>query len=89
MARDVVTLRLDKAERDAIATAAAKQRLPFSEFLRQAALLVAHRLAGGPARPAHEPPQPPAVEPAPFDYGQHVVTTYTSFADYRTRSPYV
>jgi hypothetical protein len=60
--RSVVSLRLSNAEKEPIDAAARKQRIRASEFLRQAALLVAHRLAEA-ARPKPKPRPQPVVQP--------------------------
>jgi len=78
--RKVLSLRLSDDEKNAIASAAATQRITPSEFLRQAALLVAHRLAEA-AKPK---PRPFAVRkrsgvPGPIDE-PHVFRTWTGEA---------
>ncbi len=94
MARDVLTLRLSDQEREKIAAAAAKERLTLSEFLRRAALLIAHRLELPRVEPETEnvrspnPPEIPANKAASTPPGRHVFNTYHSLEQYRTQSPF-
>lgn len=83
-ARSVVSLRLSDAEREAVETAAQKRRITPSEFLRQAALLVAHRLTEA-TKPKIRPVEAPPPEPLEDD-GPHLTRTYRSLEEYRAGS---
>lgn len=77
-ARRVISLRLSDSERATIEGAARRERKTISEFVRQAALLLAPRLSE---------PTTPKAEPAarvPPD-GPHVTRTYNSFEEYAHR----
>jgi len=85
LTREVASLRLNEEERAAIEAAARRERITPSEFLRSAALLVAHRLAEAAKRPKPKP-KPVEVEPEPRrDSEPHVTTTYPSFEADRNR----
>ena len=82
MTREVVSLRLSGEEKAAIEAAARSRRITPSELIRQAALLVAHRVAEAAKKPK---PKAVVVEPDPRrDPGPHVMRTYRSFAEYRS-----
>ena len=84
MARDVVPVRLSDEERATIQAAADKERVPLSQLVRYAALMLSKHVL--------RPPEPtiayvqPTPEPQPVE--RHRVTTYASFADYRASSLY-
>lgn len=79
-AREVVSLRLSAEEKGAIEEAARERRITPSDFLRQAALLVAHRLREA-AKPKPVPVR--AAPDPPADDGPHVTRTYRSLAEYK------
>jgi hypothetical protein len=79
-ARSVVSLRLSDAEREVVEAAALRERITPSEFLRRAALLVAHRLSEA-TKP--KPRTVPAPPPEPEDDGPHLTRTYSSFDEYQ------
>jgi hypothetical protein len=78
----VVSVRLSGEEKAAIDAAARQQGVLRSDFLRRAALVVAHRLVEA-AKPKPKPAElkrEPRREPGP-----HFTTTYPSFEAYRNR----
>jgi len=87
MARDVVPVRLSDEERATIQAAADKERVPLSQLVRYAALMLSKHVLRPPERAiAYVEPTPGPDRPQPVE--RHRVTTYASFADYRASSLY-
>jgi hypothetical protein len=90
MGRDVLTLRLSDAERQALEEAARQERVTLSEFLRRAALAVAFRLKMEVEVKAELREPEPEPEPVPV-LGRrepHYFASYPSFEAYRDSSPW-